>query len=170
MGHLRVHAHMFLKKDSDKFRVRSSSYFEWRGSAPHRTNDVWCRSLSRQPWAGLYYLTAPKKGMILCSSSIQPFRGFPVNPEWIFNLVESDKISYQNARKELVSCGKGLCRRLSDLDCWYRNIEQIRLDDHIQATQMRLRQSLSRFAGIPLVDEWKASVSAPGLSRNSVWS
>ncbi len=164
-GKLRVHGHAFLKNDQSKFRVYDAKQFVFKASSPHRTHHVWAKAVARAPWAGMYYLTAPKKYGLFTFTTAHPFRGFPVSPEWVFNLVESGKITYSNAREQLITCGKGLMRRLADLDCWHRNCEFLEQKRHADAVQASIRDSFVAFPEVPQVSEWLATVQRPSLSR-----
>ena len=67
-------------------------------------------------WASFYYVQGPKIGHILEWGTKRPYEDYPVSPEWIWGLVQSKKMSFHEARKELVRCAKCLTRHLPNLN------------------------------------------------------
>ena len=77
---------------------------------------------------------------------MERFRDFPVDPSWVFNMVEAGKLGYAEARTELVRAGKGLTRRLADLECWHRDRCEIQVREREDAAQAAGRQVLLPFS------------------------
>ena len=80
-------------------------------------------------------------------------------------MVESGKIAYEDAKGQLVRCGKGLVRRLADLECWHRSKQELLVNEMVSAAQAASRAHLQPFPRWPLVDEWLAEVSMPQQTR-----
>ena len=59
----------------------------FQGVNPWRT--PFAMNRTSQGWAGAYYTLAPKVGSVVTGGSIERNLDFPVNPEWIFSLVEA---------------------------------------------------------------------------------
>ena len=114
---------------------------------------------------GSLLLPGSKLGSVFRHGSIECFRDFPIGPSWIFNMVESGKIAYAEARAELVRCGKGLVRRLADLDCWHQARQEMLVHDMVSAAQKASRGQLQKFPRWPLVDAWLAEVTKPLQTR-----
>jgi hypothetical protein len=151
---LRVHAHCFLKKDG-KMRLVSDAHLLFRGSLPNKAGHVYGQSIRQLgTWAGMYYVVAPKSFSLYTFASKLPFSEFMVSPEWIFNLVQADKISYENAKGELIRCGKGLSRRLMDLEKWRAAKAEQELVAHATHVQQQLRKTNREFLKFPRVHEW----------------
>ena len=102
---------------------------------------------------------------VLQEGSGRPFLDFPVDPSWIFNLVEAQKMPYAAAQSELVHTGKGLVGRLKDLDCWHHNMQELVLEDHVLNVQKRLRTRLSAFPPVPEIDLWLQRAMVPEQTR-----
>ena len=96
---------------------------------------------------------------------MKQFKDFPVSPEWIFNLVESSKITYENAREQLVSCGKGLTRRLQDFETWHKHKQQLLLAKKVEQRQEEICKTLQPFPKWPIVMTWLTQNSASNLPR-----
>ena len=109
-----------------------------------------------------------KKGSVSWGGSLERNLDFPVNPDWVFNLIEADKMSYQMARTELIRCAKACDRRLRDLDSWHKNKQQAELNQVVAQRLLEIRQSLRPFPSWKLVDEWLAEVTRPAQSRKRV--
>ena len=86
----------------------------------------------------------------------------------VFNLVECQKISYEDARKELIKGGKGLCRRLKDLECWHDQSERLSLESHVLAVQTRIRANLQDVPRVPEIDAWQQKALMPDQPRKHI--
>ena len=151
---LRLHIHAFLKSES-KFYVHDSRSFMFQGSLPHKAQQLFGQSVRTvSSWAGHYYLLAPKRYGIFTLTNKHPFTDFMVSPEWIFNMVQNNKITYENARSELIRCGKGLCRRLADLDRWHAARLEQEMMVRSEQLQKKLRSTLKTFQRFDVVDKW----------------
>ena len=80
-------------------------------------------------------------------------------------MVEGAKILYQEARRELIKCGKGLVRRLADLECWHKSKQEMLVEEMVSKAQAASRAHLQEFPRFPIVDEWLAEVTKPLQSR-----
>ena len=117
----------------------------FRDIEPHLQTQMWGKECSRGNWVGAYYCIAPKIGALCHGGSVKQFKDFPVSPEWIFNLVESSKITFANAREQLVSGGKGLARRMQDLETWHKQKQQLLLAVKMEKRQEEIRKALKLF-------------------------
>ena len=108
---------------------------------------------------------APKQGSIFRAGSVERFLDFPVDPSWIFSMVESRKMVYEDAKGELVQCGKGLVRRLADLEAWRKAKQILLVRDMVSAAQAASRSHLQSFPRWPTVDAWLVEVTKPLLPR-----
>ena len=61
---------------------------------------------------------------MLAEATKQPFTGFLVNPQWIMNLVQADKLSVTNAHNLLVRCVNG-SRHIKELQAYDEEMEKI---------------------------------------------
>ena len=76
-------------------------------------------------------------------------------------MIESGKIAYAEARAELVQCGKGLVRRLADLECWHRARQERFLDQMVARALEGSRAQLKPFPRWPIVDAWLTEATKP---------
>lgn len=160
-GKVRVHAHGFYKKNG-KMYLASKTPAVFEGSVPNKSCSFMGTQTNRGSggFAGLYYVLAPKLGSVFTACEQQPYRDFPVSPEWIFNLVQAEKMEYTEARRELVRCGKGLVRRLGDLERWKQARCQLRLEKKVQRVQDVIRSRDCTFRSLPRVDAWLRKYSS----------
>ena len=162
---LRLHGHLFLKSDNGLIRCSNARVLRFLYADPHVKDTLWGRKVAKANWAGAYYCLAPKIGSVFTHGSLRRFRDFPVDPSWIFNLIEGGKMGYHEARSELVQCGKGLVRRLADLECWHKNRQDMLVQEMVTRAQIATRQTFKPFPRHVVVDKWLAEVAIPMLPR-----
>ena len=88
---LRLHAHVFLRQESEKMRCEDQRLLRFLGGDPHVVETIWGKRVRRGNWAGAYYCLAPKHGSLFRYAPLVPFRDFPVDPGWVFNMIEGGK-------------------------------------------------------------------------------
>ena len=162
---LRLHGHLFLKSGNGLVRCECARMLRFLYADPHVRDTLWGRKVAKANWAGAYYCLAPKIGSLFTHSCMQRFRDFPVDPSWIFNMIEGSKMGYQEAKSELIQCGKGLVRRLADLECWHKNRQEMLVKQMVTEAQNHSRQSFKPFPRHVVVDKWLAENSVPMLPR-----
>ena len=86
---LRLHAHLYLKSEMQQLRCERAKKLRFFSSDPHLKETLWGRKVAKANWAGAYYCLAPKLGSVFRHGSIERFVDFPVDPSWIFNMVEA---------------------------------------------------------------------------------
>ena len=106
----------------------------------------------------MYYLQAPKIGVLWSGGSLSPFRDYMVQGEWIMNLIQAGKMSYEQARVELIRSAKNLTRLSPCLDKWHHETKRLRLGQQIQEVQTRLAARRLPFRTIPAVSAWLDSM------------
>ena len=102
-------ATFFMKENESRMRCQHAAAIMFQGGMPFATPFVMNRPSNT--WAGAYYTLAPKVGSVCTGGNIEPNLDFPVNPEWVFSLVEAQKMLYKDARGELARCAKACERR-----------------------------------------------------------
>ena len=70
-------------------------------------------------------------------------------------------MEYTVARSELVRTGKGLVRRLKDLDCWHQHMQELVLGAQVFNVQKRIRTRLSSFPPVPGIGTWLQRAMVP---------
>jgi len=91
--------------------------------------------------------------------------GYPVNGDWILSLVVQEKLSLENARKEMIRSGRGLVRRLADLDKLLECRKEQELSRRVAVLQARHSRALRRFRIFPEIEAWRSSYDREGLPR-----
>ena len=69
-------------------------------------------------------------------------------------MIEGMKIGYEEAKSELIQCGKGLVRRMADLECWHKLHNERKVDEMVAKAQAMSRKELKPFPRWPIVDAW----------------
>ena len=158
---VRVHLHLFLKSEVQQLRCTCARKLQFKYSDPHVKDTLWGKKVARANWAGAYYCLAPKRGSVFRHGTIRSFIDFPIDPSWIFNMIEGEKIDYHAARGELIQCGKGLVRRLADLDAWHKAKQERLVEEMVSKAQASSRAQLQKFPRWPLVDAWLVAATKP---------
>ena len=91
-GQLRLQGHLSLKSDATQNRCEDQARLSFMSVGPHVRGSLWGRNCSRCHWAGAYYILAPKFGAVFRGGSVRRFHDVPVNPDWVFNIIEGGKI------------------------------------------------------------------------------
>ena len=118
---VKVHAHMSLGFGTKNAVVLDDTW-TFLGSAPFdsRPNGGGSFSRIRNHSSGCFYLQAAKVGKICSEGSHQPYSDYPVNPLWIFSLLQSGKMLYASARADMCRLPQGIVRNLESLERWHR--------------------------------------------------
>lgn len=77
---VRLHGHLFLRKDG-KLRVDKPDGLAFRGLLPHKCDSLQGIQRAKGSNAGMYYLQAPKIGVLWSGGSLSPFRDYMVQGE-----------------------------------------------------------------------------------------
>ena len=154
-GQLRIHMHLCWKS-SQKVRLKRHDPLVFRGTPPHASATIaTLQSRVSGSWCGLYYLTCPKIGVIESTSTKQAFTQFPVSAEWVFSMLQSRKMELCDARKEIIKCGKGLVRKLADLDKLAQMKMEVKLEERIALVQTEIAKTNLTFKTFPVIEKWK---------------
>ena len=164
---VRVHAHAFLLREDSRIQIHNKEKVVFKGGAAVKAQSTGANSVLRGSgvWCGCYYLLAPKIGSILRTGSVRPYLDFGVKPEWILNMVQSEKMTFAAAMQQMSMCGKGYTRYMQDLKAWQAAKEELQLADHVRRVQAYHSATNYAFKTYPVVEEWKASVWQPQLRR-----
>ena len=74
-------------------------------------------------------------------------------------------MGYSQARQQLIACGKGLQRRLADLECWNLHKTQETVSAAVAAAQVACRRGLKPFPRWPIGENWLREVRKPLQTR-----
>ena len=116
---LRLHVHCFLRF-CVKQKIHSAAHFDFLGSRAVKSalsNNVPGRQRQLQ-FSGMYYMHCPNKGMVKWGGTVLPFKDYPVNADWITNLLQSQKMLFTEARVELAKIVKGIDRDIIAIEKW----------------------------------------------------
>jgi hypothetical protein len=151
-GEVRLHGHVFLR--ASRLRL-SKAQVMFKGSCPHKGDDCFgSRSSRAGSNAGMYYLHAPKYGQLFSGGSLQPFRDYPVQGAWVLSLLQSEKIGFAEARREIVRSAKDLPRLLANLDRWRQETGRMALEVQMRSTNQLLAATRKPFVKLPQVTAW----------------
>ena len=154
---IRVHMHALLRRSDARIRIRCADALQVLGSRPYATHEDLTRSKRASNHQAQYYCVAPKIGQIWCYSTDQPYVDFPVNAQWVWAMIQSKKITLDNAETELVKVAKNLPTHLSQL----RKLRQVQSERevarHIERKEAEFRKHRCAFKKIPRVSAFMAA-------------
>ena len=115
----------------------------------------------RAQWAGfLYCCLKDKKGTVFAEGTKRPFTGFLVNPQWIMNLVQANKLDVPIAHDLLVKCVNG-SKHLKDLQFYDQGMEQLAVKNAIVEAARLLGGSLKEQRKYPKVQAFLNQFTKP---------
>ena len=130
-GVVRLHIHMFLKSNLEDLALKHLPFYSFKGVHPHASatiGGVACGNAGRASWSGFFYCCVEDKlGTVFCEASKSPFKGFLVNPTWILNLFQSQKVTCVVARRLLVQCVNA-SRHRAELDSYEAALEKLAVE------------------------------------------
>ena len=131
-GVIRLHLHVFLK-GMNNLRLGALSDLALDGAVPVTARTVGGLTAQgsathRASWSGYFYVVAPKKGQVFALANKRPWKDFLVNPTWIMNLLQADKLSFLQARALLCRCSSGVMRNLQELKAIEEEKERLLID------------------------------------------
>ena len=113
---IRLHAHLaFVARDRMTITIGEASKGYFLGSRFQATQEQAGRRRALG-WSSFYYVQAPKIGHLFDWGTKYPYDDYPVNADWVWQLVQSKKITLAESRKELVRSAKCLTRHLPNLN------------------------------------------------------
>ena len=110
--------------------------------------------------SAMYYVSAPKIGQIASLSSIQPYKDYGVNAEWVWNLLQQEKISHRDARLEFIRGKKNLGRHLANLDVLATELAAQEVEEGIRLKNIELAANRKQMKAIPEVTAWLRELTA----------
>ena len=97
---------------------------------------------SRMSWPGFFYCCLHDKiGTVFPEATKVPFKGFLVNPNWILNLVQSQKLESDVAKLLLVQCINA-SRHLKELETHANYVEELRVKEAQEEANRLLHRTL----------------------------
>ena len=163
---VRVHGHGFFNREGAKMQLYHGDAAAFMGIAPHKSFKIAGTGIRpNQANAGFYYLTAPKIGNVMQETTQRPYKDFQVNAEWITNMIQAEKMNFDDALREMVRCGKGFTRRIADLKAWQRAKEELALEDHVKAEAAYHRANNLGWKKFPVIDAWYERNMKPHMRR-----
>jgi len=135
---IRLHAHlaiMFERKRDFKMDARQFRFLN--GGIHLSENEL---SLRRKVgWGCFYYVSAPKTSQLFAMSTKDAFLDYPVQMQWIWNLLQAGKMSPETGRIELIKGAHRLPCHLPALDRLSSEVMNLRLQRRIEEKEQDLR-------------------------------
>ena len=152
---VRVHAHACCRA-GHPVHIEKSELLSWQGTEPHMSQPFGiCRQRAAGSNACFFYLQCPKIGVVYQDANIKPFVDYLVSGEWVFNLLQQNKIKLADAREQLVRSAKNLQRLLPNLDALDKCRRESQLQARIDMVRSALLAETKPFHRIEAIEKWK---------------
>ena len=149
-GRVRLHCHAFFMNNKKAIAGQLDKVASYKGCRP--VHGKWHSSSRFCAFnSGMYYIVAPKVGQVFSFSTKEPFKQFPVDGDWIMNLLQGGKITTAKARVELIKTAKNLVRRMADLEKYVALKEEDETEDRIKSVRKAISGLQRPFRTIPMV-------------------
>ena len=156
----RVHSHVCLRAPQS-MDIRHREDLLLMGCLPHVCEDARVGKRARRTdWGPFYYCLAPKIGSLARSGSKQPHQEFSVNANWIWGMLATGKIAFDDARRELIRTAKNLPRTLESFERYRSELSGLELREGMAAREEELKAARRPFRQIPEVVAWQAEHAA----------
>ena len=160
---VRLHVHALIRSSGQQLAVQHLWKFDLGEVPVHLSagiKGVNC-TRARAQWSGfLYCCLKEKKGTVLAEATKQPFTGFLVNPQWIMNLVQADKLDIANAHDLLVKCVNA-SRHIKELQAYDQEMEKIAVKQAVAVAERLLGGTLKEQKQYPKVQAFLNQFKKP---------
>ena len=151
---VRVHAHVCCRA-FQKVCIETAGFLKWQGTVPHLSQGF---APARQRAVGgnacFFYLQCPKIGGVYQVANIRPFEDYLVSGEWVFNLLQQEKLRIPDARQQLVRTAKNLQRLLPNLEAFDKCLRENKMQAHIDKVLSELALQTKPFHRIEAIETW----------------
>ena len=164
---LRVHGHLFLRRRDSRIDFTAMEEVLTFHGVPPFCSEYLCkqsRSCSAS-WQGAFYCQCPKIGQLFSAGNVVPFKGYPVNGDWVFTLVQQEKIEYDDAKEWIIRSGRAVGRRLQDLAAWRQARAELQSRAYVQAAQVAHAAANLAWREIKIIEKWKEENTQPLMRR-----
>lgn len=154
---VRLHFHLFLRANN-KMRIACTHELVFKDSRPTPAALVGGLPVTgrRSVWCGAYYCQVEKFGHVFAAGSKVPFRDYLINPAWVLNLLQAEKISVEQARQAVLATCSNVSRHLHDLEIIAKELEQNRIRKLRSTAGKELCKTMYAFKRYQLVTAWEA--------------
>ena len=153
---VRVHAHVtWRSKPSEPVVIRQSLDLAFMGSLPvvsHASSKG--RGGRAQNYQSFFYLQVPKIGAIRSVANIQPYSGYAVNTDWVYNWLAGRKITVETAKEVAFLACRNMKRHVEVLEAIHKEERHRALEEEVLRLRLLLRKESKPFRVIPAVTEW----------------
>ena len=164
---LRIHGHLFLRRPNSKIVLRGmEEMLKFHDTTPKPAEHLNKHTRSAAAsWQGAFYCQCPKIGSVFSAGTIQPFTGYPVNGDWVFTLVQQEKIEYVDAKELIVRSGRAVGKRLQDLNAWRQAHAELASQAYVQSAQIAHAAANKTWRIVDAIETWREENTRPMMRR-----
>ena len=151
-----VHLHWMFDSLTKGVALSSKDGLRFQGSLPYRSLEApqaRGRSCKRAFDQGHFYLQAGKIGGVLLETNSPAFKAFPVTPEWITNLWQTQKISSDVAKQLYISAKKHIKQYTENVRTFTQMSQQLQVQSAKRDAQLALQAMRRPSVRLEVVEE-----------------
>ena len=151
-----LHLHLFMQAERQKIRVRSETSLKVLGSLPYRSAQSSERGsqMSKSAGAGHFYLSIAKIGLVMTTGTVEQFRDYLVNPQWIMAFYSQEKIDADTARYLHIKSKRDVKRYLENINYVEGLAKRQRLEETHRKAKEAVQATLVPRKRVPQVERW----------------
>lgn len=152
----KCHMHIWLRC-CRRIWVNDPTKLVFQGQGPNMSGVMGgiVRDTKAASFQGMLYTSSLKLGSVFSHATREPFTGYLVQPSWLMNLLQSQKISFDKCREAVLRTCQNVGRYLKDLDMVEQHFRQKEIEAEVQRAERVLASRRRPFCNLPEVVEWR---------------
>ena len=153
---VKCHLHIWFRC-CKKIWVKDATKLAFQGQSPNLSGMMGgvVRETRNSSFQGMLYTSSLKVGSVFSYATREPFTGYLVQPSWLMNMLQGQKISFDTCKEAVLKTCQNVGRYLKDLEVVEQNYRQKEIDEEVVRVQRVLALRRRPFLSLPVVLKWK---------------
>jgi len=153
---VKCHIHIWLRC-CKRIWVKDASKLVFHGQGPNMSGVMGgiVRETRQSSFQGMLYTSSLKLGSVFSYSTKEPFTGYLVQPSWLMNMLQGQKITFDTCKEAVVKTCQNVGRYLKDLEVVEQNHRMKEIEEEVARVQRVLALRRRPFLTLPVVLEWQ---------------
>jgi hypothetical protein len=156
----RCHVHIWLRS-CKRICVKDDIVLVFQGQSPNTSAVMGgiVRDTRAASFQGMLYTSRLKLGSVFVHATREPFTGYLVQPSWLMNLLQGQKISFDVCKESVLLSCQNVGRYLKDLEHVEQHFRQKEIEQEIVRVQRVLAGRRRPFCSLEQVQVWQNQYS-----------
>ena len=153
---VKCHIHVWLRC-CKKICVTDPTKLAFQAQSPNLSG-MMCgivRDTRQSSFQGMLYTSSLKVGSVFSYATREPFTGYLVQPSWLMNMLQGQKITFDTCREAVLKTCQNVGRYLKDLEVVEQNYRMKEIDEEVARVQRVLALRRRPFLSLPVVLKWQ---------------